>query len=582
MTKPLRMTFIPLVLAIALAGALLTAAPARAASTGTLGINVTGRYTGGHTTGLAGAVVTAENLDSGLIYAVVPYGDPATSAYYQGLNLPLGKYRIRIERAGFASMYWPRQFAGQSAATVTFADVPNCNPADAAPCATHLFTAELPQLVSLSGTARTRLGEGLAGVTVSAVRDEEPAFRPSATTDASGRFSLQLPPGGYSLRADNGNDTVVVPVELTGSLVRDLTLLDPPGPPTSVQATGGSRQATISWLPPQDDGGSGITSYTVTATPGGATCTTATLTCTIAGLSNGTAYAFTVTSANRVGTSVASAPSNTVTLGSGIPQPARNVRVTPQDRSLSVTWSASASDEVAEYVATASPGGRSCSTSALSCSIPGLRNGRAYRVRVEARSAAGSSPAATAEREVRPVGLPGAPRNVRVTPRPSALQVTWRAPLDDGGRRLSAYTATAWPGGRTCHTDGARECTIRGLRAATEYTVTVRAENTAGLGTMSPGSVPTRPQAGPGAPPRVTGLRVQVGRTQVTVRWQPSRRADSYWVRLIPRGGKPGSWAVVRTSRASFAVPPGGQTVQVRAHGPGGLSSPVARRFVGR
>lgn len=582
MTNPLRAMLLPLVLATAVVGALLTAAPARAAGTGTLGINVTGRYTGGHTTSLAGAIVTAENLDSGLIYAVAPYGDPATSAYYQGLNLPLGRYRIRIERTGFASLYWPRQFTGQSAATVTFADVPNCNPADAAPCGTHLFTAELPQLVTLFGTVRTRQGQGVAGVAVSAVRDEEPAFRLSQTTGADGHFSMEAPPGGYTLRAANGNDTAVVPVQLTGSLLRDITLLDPPGAPTAVHASAASRQATVTWQPPVDDGGSPITSFTVTAAPGGATCTTSALTCTVTGLPNGVRHTFTVTAANRVGTGPSSAASNSVAVTPAVPLTAHNVRVTAQDRSLAVMWSASASDEVAEYVATASPGGRSCSTTELSCVISGLRNGRAYLVRVEARSPAGSSPAVAAARRVRPVGLPGAARDVRVTPRPSALRVTWLPPSDDGGRRLSGYTATAWPGGQTCRTDGARRCTIKGLRSTTEYTVTVRAENAAGPGPMSPGSVPTSPLAGPGVPPPVTKLRVTVGRTQVSVRWRPSKRADSYWIRLTPRGGRPGSWTVVDGTRASFAASPGPQTVQVRAHGPGGLSSPASRRFAGR
>ena len=71
----------------------------------------------------------------------------------------------------------------------------------------------------------------------------------------------------------------------------------------------------MTWTKP-DDGGSTITGYTVTSSPGGQTCTTSdadALTCDVTGLTNGTAYTFTVTATNAVGTSAASSASNSVT-----------------------------------------------------------------------------------------------------------------------------------------------------------------------------------------------------------------------------------------------------------------------------
>ena len=92
-----------------------------------------------------------------------------------------------------------------------------------------------------------------------------------------------------------------------------------PGAPNGVTATAGNAQATVTWTAPAN-GGSPISSYTVTpfigstaqsptAVTGNPPATTATVT----GLTNGTAYTFTVTATNAVGTSAASAASNTVT-----------------------------------------------------------------------------------------------------------------------------------------------------------------------------------------------------------------------------------------------------------------------------
>ena len=86
-----------------------------------------------------------------------------------------------------------------------------------------------------------------------------------------------------------------------------------PGAPTSVTATAGNAQATVSFTAPASNGGSAITGYTVTSNPGGITAQGSVSPITVTGLTNGTAYTFTVTATNAVGTGPASGPSNQVT-----------------------------------------------------------------------------------------------------------------------------------------------------------------------------------------------------------------------------------------------------------------------------
>ena len=89
----------------------------------------------------------------------------------------------------------------------------------------------------------------------------------------------------------------------------------PPGAPTGVTATAGNGSATVNWTAPASNGGSEITGYKVTASPGGATASTAgdQRSAVVGGLANGTSYTFTVQAQNVRGFGPASAPSNAVT-----------------------------------------------------------------------------------------------------------------------------------------------------------------------------------------------------------------------------------------------------------------------------
>jgi uncharacterized protein (TIGR02145 family) len=86
-----------------------------------------------------------------------------------------------------------------------------------------------------------------------------------------------------------------------------------PGPPTSVVATAGNASASVAFVAPTNNGGSAITGYTVTSSPGGFNATGATSPINVTGLTNGTAYTFTIVATNAIGNSSPSTASSAVT-----------------------------------------------------------------------------------------------------------------------------------------------------------------------------------------------------------------------------------------------------------------------------
>jgi hypothetical protein len=86
-----------------------------------------------------------------------------------------------------------------------------------------------------------------------------------------------------------------------------------PDAPSVGIATAGNGQAILAFAGPASQGGSAITSYTATCSPGAISATGTSSPITVIGLTNGTAYSCSVTATNAAGNGPASAPSNTVT-----------------------------------------------------------------------------------------------------------------------------------------------------------------------------------------------------------------------------------------------------------------------------
>lgn len=86
-----------------------------------------------------------------------------------------------------------------------------------------------------------------------------------------------------------------------------------PDAPTIGTALAGNTQVSVVFSAPADNGGSAITSYTASSSPGNITASGSSSPIVVTGLTNGTEYTFTVTATNSIGTSSASSASNAVT-----------------------------------------------------------------------------------------------------------------------------------------------------------------------------------------------------------------------------------------------------------------------------
>ena len=178
-----------------------------------------------------------------------------------------------------------------------------------------------------------------------------------------------------------------------------------PSSPTGVTASAGNAQATVSFTAQSSNGGSTITSYAVTASPGGASVAGSGSPLTVTGLTNGTSYTFTVKATNSVGTGPASTASNAVTPtastagggggGGGAGGSTIVLAVTPQSQTVAngaaASWTISVTNAGGAYiyaVGVATSFGNSCAipgtfsdttslmapgvTITYSCSLPGV------------------------------------------------------------------------------------------------------------------------------------------------------------------------------------------------------------------
>jgi hypothetical protein len=294
-----------------------------------------------------------------------------------------------------------------------------------------------------------------------------------------------------------------------------------PGAPVIGKATVGDGQAKVTFTPPAFNGGSAITSYTVTSTPGGFTATKASSPITVNGLTQGISYTFNVVATNVLGTSVPSAESNSVIPTADVPDAPTAVTAVRGNALATVSFTPPVSDGgtvITGYTVTSSPGGITASSvltpPETTITVPGLKNGTAYTFKVNATNAIGSGVASKASAAVTPATIPDSPTIGTVTPGVLQAKVAFTKPAFNGGSPITGYIVTSTPGG-IVKTGTASPITVTGLTYNVSYTFTVMAANVLGTSIPSAVSDAVIPTADvPGAPTAVTAVR---GNTQATV-----------------------------------------------------------------
>lgn len=135
-----------------------------------------------------------------------------------------------------------------------------------------------------------------------------------------------------------------------------------------------------------------------------------------------------------------------------------------------------------------------------------------------------------------PATVPCAPNSVTATVANRSSVISWEEVPAGNGSAITAYTATAIPGGKTCSVSSGTTCTISGLVNNTAYSFAVTATNGVGVGVASV-AVSGTPSGPPNA---VTSLVAATQKNALDMSWVQAEgdgAGITYTATATPGGG---------------------------------------------
>ncbi|UJF23052.1 Ig-like domain-containing protein [Shewanella sp. OMA3-2] len=355
--------------------------------------------------------------------------------------------------------------------------------------ASNAITPKASQTITFANPGTQNFG---TTQTLSATADSAliVAFTSSTTgvcTVTTGGALTFVSTGTCSINADQaGNGSYLPASQVSRSFSVNAVVADAPSIGT---ATAGDTQASVSFSAPASNGGSAITGYTVTASPGGLTGTGAGSPITVTGLTNGVAYSFSVTATNSVGTGAASSASNSIT-----PKAAQIITfANPGAQSFGTSPTLSATSDSGltpsftsstTAVCTITSGGALTFVSTGTCTINADQAGNGSYLPAPQVSRSFSVNVVVAD----------APSIGTATAGDTQASVSFSAPASNGGAAITGYTVTSSPGGLTASGAGS-PIVVTGLTNGTAYTFSVTAISAAGTSGASSASNSVTPIA---------------------------------------------------------------------------------------